>query len=602
MKYFSKITALIALLAVISFAQIAFAQDPSDEYLNFYVTLQNAEKFEKEADHQAALARYQTAYEIVTKIKEQNPEWKKDIIDFRIQYVTDAVERMKAKVGPAASAVEMKPPPVNIPAAGDGQAAPPEVQTTESAPAEPSTPDPSKPVSVTIPPVESGSSSEEVSDLKKRISTLETELAQTKKQLEQESADKAVLQSKLEETERALAQARSQDFDKRIAELLQENSELKNRLAVAEDQIKSMQAKSDTSSADTLRTELAKVKEQLEFAQKENDAFKKTTEDLKKQLESSQTALNQAAVSLGTTQLQRENGMLKMIVDRQLKDQSRREAAKKLVEEEIQKLQVQSAVLTEQISLITSPYDPLTTEELAFFKAPEVTTNTTDPSAPPAANASTNVLETSSASISAPLDKLNDAATTTQRPKVPAALIPLTEQARVLFDKGDFNGALVKYNEILEKAPDNLYALSNGGVVLYQMGKLPEAEAMLKKAVTVAPNDAFSHSILGIVYYQQGKYDDAINSLTRAITIDPKNAQAHNYLGIACSQKGWQENAEKAMRRAIELDQNYADAHFNLAVVYATQKPPSKALARKHYQQAITLGMPKDPELEKMIQ
>ncbi len=586
MKHFAKITAFSILTAVIFSAQFASAQDPSDEYLAFYVTLQNAEKFEKEGDFQAALARYQTAYETISKIKEQNPEWKKDIIDFRIQYVTDAVERMKGRVGSAAAAVEMQPPPVSVPAD-----AAPSIETTHSSTSQPAAESsPAPPVQVSIPAAEN--SSGEVDDLKKRINVLETELAETKKQLEQERADKAVLQAKLEETERALAQARSQDFDKRIAELLQENSQLKNRLAVAEDQIKSMQSKGDTATADSLRAELAKVKELLEMAQKENEAFKQTTEDLKKQLETSQAALNKAAESLGTTQIQKENAMLKTIIDRQLKDQARREAAKQLVEEEIQKLQIESGVLTEQIALITSPYEPLAPEELALFKAPEVTTN----------SAENATLETATASISAPLDKLNDAATTTQRPKVPASLIPLTEQARVLFDKGDFEGALTKYNEILQKAPDNLYALSNGGVVLYQLGRLPQSQAMLQKAVTVAPNDAFSHSILGIVYYQQGKYDEAISSLTRAITIDPKNAQAHNYLGIACSQKGWQENAEKAMRRAIEIDPNYADAHFNLSVVYATQKPPSRALARKHYQQAVTLGMPKDPELEKLIQ
>lgn len=587
MKPFTKITAFSILAAVIFSAPFATAQDdPSEEYLNFYVTLQNAEKSEREGDFQAALARYQTAFEQVTKIREENPDWKKDIIDFRLQYVTDAVTRIKNQVG---STAELKEIPSEVTPAEEST---PEIQTTQTpqieTPVENS--DAQKPVTVTIPTGET-TENKEVDGLKVRISQLEAELADTKKKLEQERADKAVLQSKLEETERALAQARSQDFDKRIAELLQENSELKNRLAVAEDQIKSLQSKGETDSAKTLQVELGKVKEQLDLAKKENDAFKKTTEDLKKQLEDSQRALNNTAESLGTPKLQQENAMLKIIVNRQLQDQARREAAKMLVEEEIQKLEIQSTVLSEQIALLTSPYSPLTEEELSLFRTPTVSTNSPEQ----------DDGSTATATISAPLDQLNDASTTTERPKVPAALIPLTEEARVFFDKGDFEGALAKYEEILKKAPENLYALSNGGVVLYQLGKLPEAAEMLKRAIKVAPNDAFSHSILGIVYYQQGKYDESIDSLTRAITIDPKNAQAHNYLGIACSQKGWQENAEKAMRRAIELDANYADAHFNLAVVYATQKPPAKAMARRHYQQAVTLGMPKDPELEKMI-
>ena len=93
----------------------------------------------------------------------------------------------------------------------------------------------------------------------------------------------------------------------------------------------------------------------------------------------------------------------------------------------------------------------------------------------------------------------------------------------------------------------------------------------------------------------------AIESLTRSLAIDPKNAQAHNYLGIACSQKGWQENAEQEMRKAVEIDPGYADAHFNLAVIYATQKPPAKALAKRHYGLAQSFGMSKDPQLEKLL-
>ncbi|MEZ0299396.1 MAG: tetratricopeptide repeat protein, partial [Candidatus Methylacidiphilales bacterium] len=95
---------------------------------------------------------------------------------------------------------------------------------------------------------------------------------------------------------------------------------------------------------------------------------------------------------------------------------------------------------------------------------------------------------------------------------------------------------------------------------------------------------------------------EAVASLTRAAALNPNNAQTHNYLGIACSQKGWQEAAEQECRKAIQLDANYGDAHFNLAVIYASQKPSNKESARKHYQIAIGLGVPKDPKLEKMLQ
>jgi Flp pilus assembly protein TadD len=128
-----------------------------------------------------------------------------------------------------------------------------------------------------------------------------------------------------------------------------------------------------------------------------------------------------------------------------------------------------------------------------------------------------------------------------------------------------------------------------------------EAQKALQQAVKLSPTDAFSYSILGIVYYQMSKFDDAINALTKAAALDPKDAKTYNYLGIACSQKGNQEAAEQQLRKAIEIDSNYGDAHFNLAVIYATQKPPAKELARKHYKQALDLGIPKDPQLDKLL-
>ena len=54
--------------------------------------------------------------------------------------------------------------------------------------------------------------------------------------------------------------------------------------------------------------------------------------------------------------------------------------------------------------------------------------------------------------------------------------------------------------------------------------------------------------------------------------------------------------------KAIEINQKYADAHFNLAVIYATGKPPSKMMAKKHYAKAIELGAPPDASLEQLIQ
>jgi Flp pilus assembly protein TadD len=193
------------------------------------------------------------------------------------------------------------------------------------------------------------------------------------------------------------------------------------------------------------------------------------------------------------------------------------------------------------------------------------------------------------------------AVTTSMEPNVPPEMLGLARQAKEHFERANYREAEKAYEKILTKAPNNLYALSNLGVVRFRSGKLKLAEEAFKKAIAVAPEDAFSHCTLGIVFYSQGKYDEAVNELTRAVTINPKNATAHNYLGITASQKGWQEAAQTELEAATALDPNYADAFFNLAVVFATQQPPNKETARKHYKRATELGAEPDSALEQLI-
>jgi Tfp pilus assembly protein PilF len=204
-----------------------------------------------------------------------------------------------------------------------------------------------------------------------------------------------------------------------------------------------------------------------------------------------------------------------------------------------------------------------------------------------------------SAAAAAPAD--SDPTRYSNKPRLPADMHDIAQQASDLFKMQRYDDAAAKYQQIIDKYPDSLYAWSNLGVVRSQEGKLPDAMKALQQAVKLSPNDAFSYRNLGIVYYQLNQNDAAIDALERSIALEPNNVYSHDYLGCACSQKGWQEVAEKEFRKAIEIDDNFPDAHYNLAIVYAMQKPPSLELARRHYKRALELGIPKDPRLEKLL-
>jgi Flp pilus assembly protein TadD/uncharacterized coiled-coil DUF342 family protein len=479
---------------------------------------------------------------------------------------------------------------------------------------------------------------EETKEMSGRLSKARQQIAS----LEQER------QSIAQERDKAVAElAEAKKAQEQVEKLIADNSSLMEKLAQAEKTIQDF--KSETPEKDSqianLRQEVGEVRQQLAAAQQQSQEYQTTIADLQAKLETANADLAKAKTSGASSeemkQLAHENELLRGIVMRQLKDQARREQAKKLVLSELQKLEVQSDVLMQQIDYLGQPVVQLSDEEKALLKVPEVKMADKDESsmaleiaaAKPGASpgptnefdvAKANNLELASRTTpptdfdrgtpsASPAPEEPKAAEqprgesapeveTTLTPKVPEELLPLARQAREHFEKGEYREAEKIYEKILSKVPNNLYALSNLGVVRFRAGKMKLAEEAFKKAIAVEPEDSFSRSTLGIVFYSQAKYDEAITELTKALAINPRNPTAHNYLGITASQKGWQEAARKELETAVALDPNYSDAHFNLAVIFATQQPPDKEQARRHYDKAVELGAEPDPALEQLIQ
>jgi tetratricopeptide (TPR) repeat protein len=382
----------------------------------------------------------------------------------------------------------------------------------------------------------------------------------------------------------------------RVQVLVTENSDLKNKLAAVEKTVREIsedKPKKEQEVAEVKR-QVEQLRVQLAASQKQNKDFEVTVAELRTQLEEASSELEKAKLTGGnaeeTMRLTKENEMLRRIVMRERQEEARREQAKKLMLAEFEKLQIKSDTLNQQIELLAQPVTKLTEAELALLRQPVVAVSDVNP---------TSSQATFATAKQAP--KPTGPTVQTTAPAVPDELAPIAREAKENFDKGKYRAAEKQYQQILTKAPNNLYSLSNLGVVYFRTGKWKAAELTLKKAVAIAPKDEFAHTTLGIVYYRQSKFDDAITELTTALGINPKSATAHNYLGITASQKGWQEAAIKEMLDAIAVNPDYADAHFNLAVVYATGEPPATEKAKQHYVKATSLGAEPDPALEKLL-
>lgn len=550
---------LLGLLAVIFLFHSDFstsAQDnhtttPQETYLQIYLSIQEAERLESNNQLAEARGRYQKSLQQLQQLKQDYSDWEPVIVRYRINFCKEKLDRLKGSS--AGEDVPSTPPPaVATPVIIPQQANPP-----------------------TLPP----SADSDIAIMRARIQSLENELAVTKNQLATVSNENFKLKDHQQELEEQIAKLRSDTTgEAKYNDLLSENTKLKAQM----DEIKasgmsSEQVKQLQNQLAQTQSKLTEATNQATSLQAANDEFRKQLETLKSQLTTAQDQSKQLEP------LAQENGVLRDVINRTLKGQARRDAARRLVDEELKNLKVESAVLKTQIDILTSPAVELSAAERDLLRTPTVQVS----------------IDPSNSSIATPLNQ--GVGDYSSKPRVPTEFKDVAEEAVKLFASRQFDAAAAKYQMVLNAYPDSLYALSNLGVVRFQQGNYPEAEKMLREAVQVAPQDAFSHSILGIVLYQQGKYDEAVSILTRAVALDPNDAKSRNYLGISASQKGWQESAEQELRKAIELDPNYGDAHFNLAVIYATQKPPTLEMARRHYSRALELGIPRDEQLEKII-
>jgi len=457
----------------------------------------------------------------------------------------------------------------------------------------------------------------EIAQLKKALTVAEQGRATAEKERDSQNAKLADANSQIakisKERDDALGQLVGlKDSEHRVAVLLAENTELKEKLATAEQTVREVsedKPKKEQELADA-RKQLEDLRAQLEASQKQNKDFEVEVASLRSQLEDTSSQLEKAKLTGAnadeTAKITRENQILRNIVVRERQEEARREQAKKLMLAEFDKLKIKSDTLNEQIALLAQPVTKLTDEELALLRQPVISISDESPNTVKASF--TYAKPSTGNQPGEPIVETTDSAAPPEanlqngfKPDVPTDLIDIAKQAKENFDQGKYHAAERQYQELLIKSPNNLYSLSNLGVVYFRTGKLKAAELTLKKAVAIAPKDEFAHTTLGIVYYRQSKFDDALNELTKSLAINPKSAAAHNYLGITASQKGWQEAAEKEMLEAIAVKPGYADAHFNLAVIYATASPPSKELAKRHYTKATELGAEPDASLEKLL-
>lgn len=427
-----------------------------------------------------------------------------------------------------------------------------------------------------------------------------------------------------------------EESQRRIAELSKAQPEQEKALKEKEKALS--EARLET---EKLQSELAEANQKIVSIQKQGSVGNDRLRELQDQLASRDAEIVELRKGREASDQKNieETTLLRGIVLREIKEEARRAQARRLMEEELKRLNIESQTLADQITVLSVPTVKLTPEERALFKDQQLVISddgggkmevsiaapvqksipqTESKNAakeqrkngdkkegvvtnPAADQADEKAPATSSGQVDQGANKGDSSAPADAAAPWQGQFKELLARAKEEFERQDYLQAESTFREALNLNPDDYFALSNLGVVEFQLGRLKEAEEVLRKASEKSSDSSFALTTLGIVHYRQERLSDAEKVLRKSVTVNQEDFTAHNYLGIVLAASGKGKAGESEIMKAIEINPRYADAHFNLAVIYATGKPPAKMMARKHYAKAVELGAPPDPSLENLM-
>ena len=614
MKRFSFITTLFLSFGLLSTAQAA---GPDDSFIQAYTLIAQADNLARLGQKNTAIQKYRQARNDLAALQSGYPDWNAAVVSFRIKYVDRKLKAIGAETpGDAA--------PLAKPAALDPAAARREiailkrkVESLENA------------IILKDAKLKEALSAVPSPEETKQLATLESDLSGLRQENDnlKNAIDKATAQLKDANTGLAKAKADAEKAQTDLAKAKAETEKTNKALAQAMEEAKTAKAKANDRQAKRLEKQLADKQESLEKTEKELasltttrkalelelKSFKKGNREkdleakvgsLEKQLAKSDSILKATASSLATAESSndsledqlkaakkgsREKEMLNYIssLEKRLAKAERKNtnpASKRkgltgifnwkksgrAEKAKVAELQNRLDTLRSRLEILEAEKIPYTDDEKKLFAEPQTTEQ------------HANTLQAKVATL----------------PEGGADDFKAGQAALI---EAKYGEAEQKFLHVLKLDEENPLTLSNLAIAQMEQGNYDDAEASLTRALKNDDKDASALSLIGTLRYRQKKYDEARDYLAKAVKLNPEDANAQHFLGSALNNLGQRKAAETALRKAVQIKPGHAEAHHNLAVVYATQKPPFTALAKFHYEKALAAGHKKNADLEKIL-
>lgn len=91
---------------------------------------------------------------------------------------------------------------------------------------------------------------------------------------------------------------------------------------------------------------------------------------------------------------------------------------------------------------------------------------------------------------------------------------------------GQLSEAIIRFQQVVHLDPYHGYALNNLGLALLESGQDTQAAEALAQAAYLLPHEGFVHNNLGLAYERLGRYPEALMAFDTAARLAPGNAHA----------------------------------------------------------------------------
>jgi tetratricopeptide (TPR) repeat protein len=153
--------------------------------------------------------------------------------------------------------------------------------------------------------------------------------------------------------------------------------------------------------------------------------------------------------------------------------------------------------------------------------------------------------------------------------------------------QGEFEKALVHYNEAIKLKPTFAEPNNNMGIVFQKQGKFGDAFSAYVRATLLDPVFPEAYNNLGAVLEKLGRLEEAAQNYAKAINLDPVYADPHFNPGNTFSRLGRLQEAIDEYRKALEINPRFFGAHNNIAIALQRQGKYEEAIA--HLREALNL-------------